>query len=299
METVQILMSTYNGERYLREQLDSILNQTYPSIELFIRDDGSLDGTLDILKEYAKTYENVQYEEGSNLGPIQSFLELLRNSDDRAKYYAFADQDDVWLPGKIEEAVKLLEKEPSDTPLLYCSDLYITDENLKVIKIDDKAPKPSFGNALVQNICTGCTAVMNQALRDKINQTRPKNIVMHDWWFYLIAALFGKVLYDQTPHMYYRQHGHNEWGAKKSRMDVLKYRLVQLTKKRGYLFRQNEELLKAFPQMEMKKKKMVELVLHSEHGFMDKVRLIGNRKIYRNGREDDLVYRMAVLMGKL
>ena len=299
METVQILMSTYNGERYLREQLDSILSQTYSSIELLIRDDGSSDGTLQILKEYAKTFENIQYYKSSNRGPVQSFLELLRNSDDSAKYYAFADQDDVWLPEKIEEAVNMLEEKASYKPALYCGDLYITDNKLNVIRKDDKNPRPSFGNALVQNICTGCTAVMNQELRDIINRTRPVNIVMHDWWFYLTAALCGEVIYDQNPHMYYRQHGHNEWGVKKNKIDVLKYRLQQLTKKRGYIFRQNEEVIKAFPGMETEKKKLLEMVQKSEHGAISKVRLIRNQEIYRNGREDDLVYRMAVLIGKL
>ena len=299
MEVVQILMSTYNGEKYLREQLNSILEQTYPSIELLIRDDGSTDGTVEILKEYSETYENVRFYQGSNKGAIQSFLELLRESNDNAKYYAFADQDDVWLPEKIEKAVKSLEKKQSDQPLLYCSDLYITDENLNVIKVDDKRHRPSFGNALVQNICTGCTAVMNRALRDIINQSRPENIVMHDWWFYLAATLFGKVIYDQTPYMYYRQHGHNEWGAKKNKMEVLKYRLQQLTKKRGYIFQQNEEVLKAFPQIDIEKRRLLEMVQQSEQGIVEKIRLACNRKIYRNGKEDDMVYRMIVIMGKL
>ncbi len=299
METVQILMSTYNGEKYLRAQLDSILNQTYPSIEILIRDDGSTDGTLSILKTYAESYPNIKYYEGTNKGAIQSFLELLRNSDDLAKYFAFADQDDVWLPQKIDRAVELLEKEKSDKPVLYCSDVYITDENLNVIKKDDKKPRPSFGNALVQNICTGCTAVMNQALRDIINHTAPVNIVMHDWWFYLSAALHGKVIYDETASMYYRQHGHNEWGAKTSRLDVLKYRMKQLTKKRGYIYRQNEEIMRAYPQIDLKKKRLLETVQKSEHGLAGKLRLAVNREIYRNGREDDAVYRMIVLLGKL
>lgn len=299
METVQILMSTYNGEKYLRTQLDSILNQTYPSIDILIRDDGSTDGTLSILKAYAEAYPNIKYYEGMNKGAVQSFLELLRKSDASAKYFAFADQDDVWLPQKIDRAVRLLEKEKSNKPVLYCSDVYITDERLNIIKKDDKNPRPSFGNALVQNICTGCTAVMNQALRDIINHTAPVNIVMHDWWFYLSASLYGKVIYDEAASMYYRQHGHNEWGAKTGRMDVLKYRIKQLTKKRGYIYRQNEELRKAYTQIDFKKQRLLEMVQGSEHGLAGKLRLAVNREIYRNGREDDVVYRMIVLLGKL
>lgn len=299
MEKLQILMSTYNGEKYLREQLDSIIKQTYPLINILIRDDGSSDGTLSILKEYAGKYDHVTYYEGENIGVIQSFLQLLKESDANVSYYAFADQDDVWLPEKIERAVEKLKEKRDKGPLLYCSDLYVTDEQLNVLKVDEKRPRPSFGNALVQNICTGCTAVFNKELRDVINQTQPKTIVMHDWWLYLSAALQGTVIYDQTPYIYYRQHGHNEWGVKKTKLDVLKYRLKQLTKKRGYIFRQNEELLKAYPNISIEKNKLLKLVQDSEHGMKGKLCLAVNQDIYRNGREDDLVYRLIVLLGKL
>lgn len=300
METVQILMSTYNGEKYIREQLDSILNQTYPEVKVLIRDDGSSDGTIAILEEYAVKYANVEYYSGKNLGVIQSFLRLLKDSDDQAKYYAFADQDDVWLPEKIEKAIEMLENNTETSmPLLYCSDVYVTDEALNVIKIDKKQARPSFGNALVQNICTGCTAVMNHELRDIINQTKPVNIVMHDWWFYLTASLHGNVIYDHNPYMYYRQHGNNEWGAKTRKIDILKYRLNQLSKKRGYIYRQNEELLNAFETMETENRKLLNLVHNSENGICGKIRLILNRDIYRTAKENDLIYRLVVLIGKL
>lgn len=299
METVQVLMSTYNGEKYIREQLDSILKQTYPAVKILIRDDGSSDKTTSILKEYAEEYENITYYEGTNVGVIQSFLQLLKDSDDSAKYYAFADQDDVWLPEKIERAVEKLKSSQKTIPLLYCSDLYVTDEKLNIIKIDDKRPRPSLGNALVQNICTGCTAVMNHALRDIINQTSPVNIVMHDWWFYLVASLKGDVIYDNTPHMYYRQHGSNEWGAKTSRWIVLKHRLKQLTKKRGYIYRQNDEVIRTFKSIDCGKNDLLKLVQNGEHGILGKIRLVLNKQIYRTGRENDLVYRLAVLLGKL
>lgn len=293
-------MSTYNGEKYIREQLDSILNQTYPMVKILVRDDGSSDGTIEILEEYAVKYDNVQYYSGKNLGVIQSFLCLLKDSDERAEYYAFSDQDDVWLPEKIAKAVELIKNcKETKQPILYCSDTYVTDELLNVIKTDEKKAKPSFGNALVQNICTGCTAVMNHALRDIVNQTNPINIVMHDWWFYLVAAMQGKVLYDHNPYMYYRQHGNNEWGAKTSKKEIFKYRLKQLKKKRGYIYRQNEELLNAFEDISAQQQKMISMVQNSENGIVGKIRLIFSKAIYRTTRENDLVYRLAVLFGKL
>lgn len=300
METVQILMSTYNGERYIREQIDSFLQQTYPAVKILVRDDGSSDGTIAILEEYARKYENITYYKGENLGVIQSFLQLLKDSDDSAKYYAFSDQDDVWLPEKVEKAVEMLENnKETNQPLLYCSDVYVTDEDLNVIKKDEKKARPSFGNALVQNICTGCTAVMNHVLRDIINQTKPVNIVMHDWWFYLTASLHGDVIYDYNPYMYYRQHGNNEWGAKTRKKDILKYRLKQLRKKRGYIYRQNEEIFKAYEITNEDKRRLLKLVQNSEKGILGKIKLVFHREIYRTTKENDLVYRLAVLIGKL
>ena len=293
-------MSTYNGEKYIREQLDSIINQTYPSVKVLVRDDGSSDGTIGILEEYAVKYDNIVYYSGKNLGVIQSFLQLLRDSDDAAGYYAFADQDDVWLPEKVEKAVEMLDNnKDTSLPLLYCSDVYLTDEDLNVIKIDGKQARPSFGNALVQNICTGCTAMMNHELRDIINQTKPVNIVMHDWWFYLTASLHGDVIYDHNPYMYYRQHGNNEWGAKTRKIDILKYRLKQLSKKRGYIYRQNEEILKAYEITNEDKRRLLRFVQNSEKGILGKIKLVFYREIYRTTKENDLVFRLAVLIGKL
>lgn len=299
MERLQILLSTYNGEKYLAAQLDSILKQTYQNIEILVRDDGSTDGTVALLEQYEQEYENLVYYRGENMGVIQSFFDLLRHSDEEAAYYAFADQDDYWMPEKLEAAVKMLEQQAADIPLLYCSDTYVSDENLTIIKKDDKNPRPSFGNALVQNICTGCTAVMNRQLRDIVKETRPEQIVMHDWWFYLSAEVNGLVCYDNNSYIKYRQHGNNAFGEKKSRLEVWKYRLGQLTARRGYIYPQLEELKKWYPDMTEEKRQMVERVLGARRGLGKKIKLICDKKIYRNSREDDLVYRGIVMLGKL
>lgn len=300
---IQILMSTYNGEQYLEEQLDSILAQSYPHLKLLIRDDGSTDGTTAILQRYSEIYENIAYYRGANIGVIASFFDLLRHSDDSADYYGFADQDDKWLPEKTARAVNRLRRERQsageDIPLLYCSDTCLTDERLNVLHNDNKCPKPSFGNALVQNICTGCTAVFNRALRDIVCRTQPENIVMHDWWLYLSASIFGSVCYDNEAYILYRQHGKNAYGMKKNTWDILRYRIGQLSKKRGYIYEQLAEVKKWYPQMPQKYKKMLNLVLESRKGLRNRLRLIANRSIYRNSRTDDLVYRLIVLIGKL
>lgn len=299
MECVQILMSTYNGEKYLEQQLDSILAQTYPNISVLVRDDGSLDATVDILEAYSERYANITYYRGENIGLIQSFLELLRNSDEKADYYGFADQDDVWMPEKTERAVAMLKTRDAAKPLLYCSDTYITDADLNILGKDEKQARPSLGNALVQNICTGCTAVMNRSLRDRINATHPKKIIMHDWWFYIGAALFGEVCYDKEAYIKYRQHGNNEFGAKASKKEVWKYRIGQLFGKRGELYDQLEEILTNYTDITEEQKSMIELVLQSRKGIGNRIGLIRNKEIYRNKPADDKIYRGIVLIGKL
>lgn len=117
---VVILMSTYNGEKYIEEQLESLLNQTYSDIKIFIRDDGSKDRTKEIIKQFLQKSKNIFLIEGENIGFINSFFELL-NISDTADYYAYCDQDDVWMEDKIERAVKFLEKSDSNKPVLYFS----------------------------------------------------------------------------------------------------------------------------------------------------------------------------------
>lgn len=340
MEQIQVLMSTYNGEKYLKVQLDSLLKQTWQNVQILIRDDGSTDRTVEILEKYAKEHENISFYAGSNLGVIQSFFHLLRHSSQEAEYYAFADQDDYWMPEKLERAVTMLREQTeiaqqkhaaatqqeravimprekavtaqpekldrqevraqsSQLPLLYCSDTYITDENLNIIKKDDKNPRPSFGNALVQNICTGCTAVINRALCSVIRQTVPEHIVMHDWWLYLTAEIYGQVCYDKNAYIKYRQHGKNAFGEKKNKLEVWRYRLGQLTAKRGNIYPQLEEVKKWYPDMDAEKMQLLECVLGAKKGLRGKLALICDKRIYRNSREDDLVYRGIVMLGKL
>lgn len=299
MEKVQILMSTYNGEKYLKQQLDSILNQTYPDICVLIRDDGSTDGTVAILQQYADKHENITFYTGKNIGVIQSFFDLLRASDDAVEFYGFADQDDVWMPQKVERAVGMLQLKDADMPLLYCSDTYVTDEQLRILKKDDKKPRPSWGNALVQNICTGCTAVTNKKLRDIVKVTRPQQIVMHDWWLYLTAELYGETVYDNEAYIKYRQHGNNAYGAKTKKLEIWKYRIGQMREKRGYIYPQLQEVKKWYVGYDESKEIFLELVLDAKSGVVNRIRLIRNRAIYRNNKRDDLVYRGIVLVGKL
>ena len=233
MYTVQVLLSTYNGEAYLKEQLDSILNQKNVAVKLFVRDDGSSDGTVDILRAYAALHDNICYLCGENCGVVASFFRLFELSDPDVDFYALSDQDDVWDEDKLSIACQKLEqmrkakspkKKKNDsqirvfaTPLLYCCDAWNTDDALNPLsesmQTAGKELIPDFRNALIENIARGASIVFNQALMSYIRISMPQDIYMHDWWLYLVASCFGEVYYDSAAHYKYRQHAGNTLGA--------------------------------------------------------------------------------------
>ena len=209
-----VLLSAYNGEAYIREQLDSLLDQTLDGVEILVRDDGSSDGTCEILAEYAQLGK-LHWYEGENLGPARSFWQLLQSCGD-ADYYAFCDQDDVWDSDKLKIAVSTLESNETGKPALYCGDVMVTDAKLQVKKTLMVRPCPTdYEHALLRNLAPGCTYVFNQAARELLcrYETEKLGIDKHDWTTYQIIACFGSVIYDPLPHMCYRQHGENTIGA--------------------------------------------------------------------------------------
>lgn len=232
---VQILMSTYNGEKYLEEQLDSILQQSYPDIELLIRDDGSTDSTHDILAQYAHSHSNIKVFFETNVGITNSFFLLLQKSD--ADYIAFADQDDVWYSDKISAAVDALSS--IDGEAMYCSRKQLVDSNLNPLSISPrKIPTPSFENAVVECICTGCTCVINKALAEDIKNKIPSHALLHDKWIYLVASYRGTVIYDSEPHIYYRQHEGNVVGMSIGFLHLFKDKARYVLQNKGTLRQQ-------------------------------------------------------------
>ncbi len=213
MLKIAVLMSTYNGEKFLQLQMDSLLAQQGVDLTVFVRDDGSQDGTVALLQSFAANHHNVRLFVGGNIGVIQSFLTLLELAGEDFDFYALCDQDDYWMPKKLVSAVDSLSHKNNHQPLLYCTSLKYVDENLKYIGCSKAKLQPSFGNALVENIATGCTSVFNRQLRTLIVQQRPHSAVMHDWWIYLLATAFGEVVFDPISYIKYRQHAGNVIGA--------------------------------------------------------------------------------------
>lgn len=302
--TVVIMLSTWNGERFLTEQLESLLAQDGDfNLKLEIRDDGSTDGTVPMMKDFCDrlsgrsrahgSYSSsaghfspveASLSQGENLGFVGSFFELLRQSAEGADWYAFCDQDDVWQPDKLQRAIRLLnqvevnppekqmERDPAEnqvehgsagknverdvtgSPLLYTSRLQLTDAALQPIGYTAMVRlMPSFQNALVENIVTGATLVMNRMARDLLLEgiaqlTHPesgntvpvnndpstkgslsiKDVLLHDWWCYLVVSAFGRVLYDPESRILYRQHGRNAIGQQRGFIARQKSRMRRL-----------------------------------------------------------------------
>lgn len=214
-DNVLVVLSTYNGEKHLKAQLDSILCQTIP-VTLLIRDDGSTDNTMNILTEYSKKHNNIILLKGENVGVIQSFSILLSNQIvDDFRWVAFCDQDDYWKSNKLYEAVTSLSQRDYNKPLLYCSNLDIVDCELNHIRyMRNYHPTPNEYKACIQNIATGCTQLFNQKAIEIYREGINNVTEMHDYWMYLICVYFGEVIYDNSSYILYRQHNSNVIGAK-------------------------------------------------------------------------------------
>ncbi len=224
MPTVDILLATYNGGNYLVEQLESLLAQSYPHWRLLVRDDGSSDQTNTILLTFAKKHpEKIQIitDSKGSLKAKLNFFELLRYS--QAPYIMFCDQDDVWLPNKIERSIthlQSLEQRHGKThPILVYTDLKVVNHKLETIhksmwEYTYIVPKrdQKWNRILTVNPATGCTTIFNQSLKQRVT-TVPAEVIMHDWWLALMACFFGTIDFIPQVTILYRQHQNNVVGA--------------------------------------------------------------------------------------
>lgn len=229
---VAVLMSTYNGEKYLKEQIDSILKQKGDmEIHLWVRDDGSVDDTITILQKY-EAKGQLNWYSGDNLGPAKSFLDLVKHCEGY-DYYAFADQDDFWKRGKILAAVQKLGV--SDQPMAYFSNAELVDENLQSLgrSVYKKRPKLDFYTLTCAGGILGCTTVFNAKLAELIqDKEMPELVNMHDFYVHeLCLAQGGTILYDRRSSMKYRQHGNNVVGVSHGFLGTIQGRIKDIRKK--------------------------------------------------------------------
>lgn len=293
MNKIYILVSTYNGEKFLNDQLNSLFSQNYKNFELIVRDDGSSDKTLDILK----SYDIELLSSNKNLGVKKSFETLLKcaykNSD--AKYFMFCDQDDVWNRDKIEKTFqKMQELEKlygNEIPILVHTDLEVVDKKLDTLsdsmwKSEHINPKANTLNKLlIQNTITGCSMMINKTLASKSLSISNKAI-MHDWWIGLVATTFGKIGFIEKTTMKYRQHDKNDTGTKEYNYKFIinklkKFSDINIDKN---IFQAKEFLEEYKEELDEKSKIMLEdFSSIKEKPYLERVSIILKYRLFKYG----------------
>ncbi len=300
---IAVLMSTYNGERFLAAQLDSLAAQTGVVCEVFVRDDGSADTTRTILARYADRWPQLARPlTGPNLGPAFSFLELLGHVPTDFDHYAFCDQDDVWMPQKLSRATGALAIMPPGEPALYCSQVTCVDEALGPMGEPFADSDARFEHMLFQNIAYGVTTVMNQAARELIVSQRPRDgVIMHDWWCALAVAALGTLVYDPQSSVLYRQHTGNVIGARVNRLqEVLRQLRLVWRDPTGYwpIHAQAREFLHCFGDLlAANHRRLVGDLVASKASLWNRVRFGLTGGVVRAGRFGLISARLLILLG--
>jgi len=296
---ITVLMAAYNGEKYIGEQIESIINQTFTDWNLIVKDDSSTDNTLQIANDYAVKYpEKIKVlTQNMNTGNASdNFFSMLKYAD--GKYIMFADDDDVWIPEKMSMSLKMMEhmeiKYGTDKPFLVHSDLEVVDAKMQRVskslfalqKLDKK--HNSINYLLAQNIVTGCTMMVNRRLLDMVGDS-PENVIIHDWWFALVASAFGKIGLIECQTVKYRQHGKNLIGAKNAksiRYYFNRIRTIGQTKKEmDATCVQAKEFLKRYEiQMHHDMKRMIEEYISlPKASIMRRIRILNRNHFWKSG----------------
>jgi rhamnosyltransferase len=294
-EKVLVLMSTYNGEQYLQQQIDSIIAQKNVDVELIVRDDGSTDKTIDILKDYQHK-GLLSYYVGENLKPQYSFLHLLSHAPE-CDYYAFADQDDVWLEDKLSSGIKEISS-CGNQPALYACQTQMTNQYLEKIPTPHLHPLGTFGESLVYAYASGCTMVFNNALRTIVTSYQPSFVDMHDWWIVSIAAAMkARIVFDHHAHILYRQHSKNVKGLNETKIKEWKQRIQRLLHKQQIRYHSALELHKGyytlFPQ---ESKDLIDLFIQSKKSFKHRLRLLMDSRYKCGDKKTWVLFKLSILL---
>lgn len=295
--TVTVVLATYNGELYLREQLDSLLRQKGVKVSILVRDDGSVDNTHKILNEYQEK-GLLKWYTGEHMNVQKGYLDLLRNVPE-TEYYAFCDQDDVWDDDKLLFAVAELEGLPKDKPAIYYCGQRLVDENLKLLSTHKIATDRSpYTNYLISNVA-GCTAVFNKMLCDAVNSVEPEFILMHDSWVFKVClALGGNYFADSAAHISYRQHGNNVAGLNggiKGKIHQAK-RYINVFK----IQKQLENLYQCYGESMTSEYKALTLeICNYDKSFGNWLKFLGSKKFDFKSSSLNMIVKLKVLLKKM
>lgn len=297
---IVVFMPTYNGERFLSAQLDSILSQKGNfDLNITVRDDGSTDGTCDILRRYAlEQGVNVIY--GEHIGVNASIMEMVNQADGEAELYAFSDQDDVWYDFRMQEAVDACLYPCDDMPLLWTCHEDLTDEHLNVF---GAMPFPkylgNFHNAIIQNKTPGHTQVFNGALLRLLQGYPPDSIFVYDWVLYLLASAFGRVLYCARSCGMYRQHGANTIGYSANKWGHLTRRLRRLLNGslRGISNQQEHFLARYEESLTVDARRVLGDFINNRGNLFSRIRFALTSKVRRDTPFESLQFRILYIFG--
>lgn len=311
---IAVLMSTYNGEKYLREQLDSILTQKDVKISLLVRDDGSQDATCHILREYAFQGFNIKIYEEDNIGSTESFMKLLAYAYETyhdVDYFAFSDQDDIWQEHKLAHAIDVLvqQQEAPSTPQLYCSNLRIVDSNLAMIGFMHKEQEAERNKAksLVESFATGCTMVFNKEALRLACIAPSHEVILHDLLLFHICMFMGRVTYDSTALILYRQHQHNQIGANATASNFVRNKIKSIKTLRQQHFREEEaHLIHKYYSLLLSEedKTLLRVLQEYRHSFLIKLKwLLGDGKPYCDIKMSscfaNIILKIRILMNRV
>lgn len=307
MKKVNVILAAYNGGRHIVKQLDSIVEQTYPDIDIYIRDDGSTDDTVEIVQQYIKEYKGnrkiifLETKE-KHLRCPECFYFLAKNCGE-ADYYAFSDQDDFWYPQKIEWAVEMLDQEPESVPLVYCcSSEYRTEDGEFIRRFPIQPDTITLGNVLYYTPASGFTLVFNERARQEFIIESRTGQELHDKWMLRNAACFGKVIYDSrigAQHIRHEQAVTSEdAGNKNLLIHFIKNELMgtaELEVKRGlqYFYEEKKE------QLAEKDKRMLQIFVKEKCGFTGWLRKVFYPRRLRPRLMGEVAIRILFILGRL
>jgi len=305
MNKIYILLATYNGEKFIREQINSLINQTYQNWELIIHDDNSKDNTVSIIKEYTSIYpDKIKFlnDDISTGGAKENFTYLLNNIDDNYDYVMFCDQDDVWLENKIEITLnKMVQVEEinRNKPVLVHTDLYlfhsVVENNYERFMAQQSLNSNfnSLNRLFMQNIVTGCTMMINKNCINSLKEI-PKEAIMHDWWIAIFVSVFGKICFLDEATILYRQHDDNTVGAQKRDLKFVANKILNPTSLKSNFQQIQKFKMEYNAYLDEYNKQLIEILLALQTKRYFKSRyLMFQHKIYKHG----MMRNLALFMG--
>lgn len=304
MSKILVLLSSYNGEKYLGEQLDSLVSQTGVHITILVRDDGSTDGTRELLEKYQEKFPGkIIVDLADNVGCTGSFFALMKLAAEKYgdfDYYAFSDQDDVWLPDKLKVAASALDSIENHIKLYYCNP-QLVDSNLKPLHSTPLIAKRSLEEAFILQPCIGCSMVFSKDLLNKASMINPNKTDIHDTWTYRVClSLGGEIVFDHNALILYRQHSSNVIGRSQGFKTKWQRRLKKFFSTYRFRSGQAQLLLDTYDEEIPDREREILSTISNYHDcFGQKLKIIFDKNYSSNYRTHNLMFKIAILFGKI